>query len=223
MSSDSARRRTPRTPHPSLLLWTVAVLGCGMPSDGRPCVSAHSTRTAPLLVGDTATLVVGSMLNSDCLVPSEHAARWESTDSAVVRIDPQGRLTGLRPGVFTARASVDTVTLEHEGFVLPSGWRMAVLPESVTVSVGDTAWFEVVALDAAGQRLPAVYASIFTDAFDRILRDSIYPPSPPVDMWSRQWVRGPARFIAQRPGVVRLRAQVGPQERTAVLHITPAP
>ena len=202
------------------VLAALAACGPAVPtSNGAPCLLPTRARTQPLLIGDTFPLRIGRMQNTDCMPTEPLPARWRTTDSAVVRIDSVGVLSGLAPGVFTVHARIDSVELTHAGFVFPKGWKAILTPDSQTVSVGDTAWFEIFAVDDAGRRLPPVSYAIRPDSFHPAEPGRLTPTEAPLHRLNEPDAHGRAGFIARRGGVGRVWARIGLQERAARLHI----
>ena len=214
-----------RLPLSATALVLIAVTGClirGDDGDGRPCVR-WSAAYRPLLVGDTARLEVGRVRGSDC-APAHLPVRatWRTTDTGVVRISPDGLLTGVAPGRFEVHAPEDTALLRTDGFVLPSGWRAQITPDSAVVSVGDSVTFEMRAFDASGRLLPPVPYSLYTPEFEERPTDSAgRRVEPLLTKWSEQHVVGPATFVARQAGRTQLRGQLASARDTVSLIIDP--
>lgn len=171
----------------------------------------------PLLVGDSARIATGLLRGSDCVGPQDKRFTWSSRDSAVALVRSAGWVIGRAAGRFRASAREDSVMLTVDGFVLPIGWTLRIQPDSLTIYVGDTAYFELRALAADGTVLPPVPYSLFTAEF------GVFPDSgpPPTDKWSHQQVTGRVPFIGERPGRTVLRGQLGAQEVVAPLLVLP--
>jgi Big-like domain-containing protein len=201
-------------------------LGClpGPRGDsGRPCIEWPEA-ARPLIVGDTARLRVRAVVVSDCDGLISDRARWISNNPAVATIDSTGLVSGRAPGQFWAHAVVGSDSLSTDGFVLPAGWEARILPDSVTVRVGDTVRFQVVAFDSAARILPTVPFTVITPELLRSFDEMTAPSGPPpfTDRDSYQNVTMPAAFRAKRPGQTAMIGIIGRQRVRAALVILPA-
>lgn len=205
-----------------------ATAGCGLSSgfgSGSACVQ-WPDGAQPLLVGDTLRLRSGTLQNgSDCVAPSPQPVIWTSVQPSVASVDADGLVRGLTPGRFNAVGISGSDTLHAKGFVLPPGWSARIIPDSVTVQVGDKVPFIVVALDSLGVRLPAVPYWLYTPAWARFgSPDAATKPIPPqlTTESAFQYVTAPSVFHMEKAGITILNGRIGDRRVTATLVVLPA-
>jgi hypothetical protein len=206
----------------SLALAIVASCTATDAESPEPCVASLSAR--PLLVGDTARFVIGSFKTSDCLPDGDTTFAWSSLDSTVATITRNGVARGVAPGVFRVQAIRGSDVVRSEGFVLPPGWEPRIEPESVTVEVGDSVSFRVLAYDREGDSLPTVPFWLLTEEF-------LLARSPDSARRARhqeltegriyQYVMLPGYFRGTRPGRTVITGQIADRRVEARLTILP--
>lgn len=102
------------------------------------------------MVGDTATLQVGPVDASDSLcLPAAGGARWSSTDPAIASVSDRGFLTAVRPGRTTVTASRGDSRDSATFLVVASIRDVRIVPDSLTMDIGDSASFHIVAAGAS--------------------------------------------------------------------------
>jgi hypothetical protein len=158
---------------------------------------------------------IGRMEGSRCLPSDVTADAWDSPQTGVVRVRPDGQVQGVAPGEFYVTARVGPAALTAAGFVLPPGWSPRIDPPGATIRVGEAVSFRVAAYDAEGRRLPPVWFSVYTAEFF----DAGGGPPPPVDMWSQQNVRDAGVFRGVRPGRTTMIGVIGASRVEAPLTV----
>jgi hypothetical protein len=210
------------------LIMLAAVAGCGFADGPRSevaCVQWPSD-AQPLLVGDTTRLTSGTLHNgSDCDPRSPQRVSWVSEQPAVASVDSAGLVRGLAPGRFTAVGVSGDDTLRANGFVLPPGWTARLIPDSVTVQVGDSVGFMIAALDSLGGQLPSVPYWLYTPEWQNIgSSDTAGKTIPPrlTTEHAFQNVTTPSVFHMERAGTTVLIGRIGDRRLTATLVVLPA-
>lgn len=201
----------------ALVVLAAATLSCMHRSEQRSeqlCMLSDGVAN-PLLVGETMQFKIGKMVESNCLPSEMRADMWDSPQSGVVHVRPDGLVQGIAPGEFHVTARVGSTTLESNGFVLPPGWTPRIDPPDATIRVGETVSFRVVANDAEGRLLPSVWFSVYTAEFFNF--EDRTPP--PVDMWSQQNVRSFGVFRGVRPGRTTMVGVIGTSRVEATLTV----
>lgn len=201
----------------ALVVLAAATLSCmhgSQQRSGQLCILSEGVAN-PLLVGGTMQFKIGKMVESDCLPSDVRADIWDSPQSGVVRVRPDGLVQGIAPGEFHVTAGVGSATLESTGFVLPPGWTPRIDPSSATIRVGETVSFRVVANDAKGRPLPPVWFSVYTAEFFNV-GSGVHPP---VDMWSQQNIRTSGVFRGVRPGRTTMIGVIGTSRVEAPLTV----
>lgn len=197
----------------SVLALSLLVIACVY---APPCL-VWTDDIRPLLIGTMARVPTGEMVGSDCNQKADPTFVWSSDDVDVVQVTQDGVIRAIAPGIFHVTATRGPFRLSSEGFVLPGGWTVKILPASATVRVGESVSFRVVAHNAGGQEISGIPFSIYTPEFSR-------PGSgerPLVDRYSYQDVRVPATFRAERVGQTTLTGVIGRQSIAALLTIVP--
>lgn len=210
------------------LILLAASIGCAVGNDSRTvlhCVySASDLR--PLLVGDSALLVTGTLYDhSDCKTPPPSRVSWTSDDPAVASVDSAGWVRALAPGQFTVVGITEADTVQAEGFVLPRGWTVQLTPDSATVRVGDSVSVMMVARDSVGGPLPIVPYWLYTPEWrSQGAKDTTGQAVPPrlTAEWAFQYVTTPSVFHVEKAGTTLLIGQIGTKRDTATLVVLPA-
>lgn len=206
-----------------------AATGCGLTEDPRSemaCVR-WSASTLPLLVGDTTRLIAGTLddSHSSCDPPPPASVSWASEHPTVASVDSDGLLRGLAPGRVTVVAVAGDDTVRSDGYVLPPGWTARVVPDSVTVRVGDSVSFMVVAMDSLGGELPIVPYWLYTPEWrSRGAGDTAGQSIPPrlTTEHAFQNVTTPSVFHMEKTGTTSLIGQLGDRRLSATVVVLPA-
>lgn len=135
-------------PHTAVLA-LVLLAGCttdGKPSERpEPRLCLRDSPTVPLVVGDTATLETGPVGPADSLcLPAGKRIEWRSSNAAVAVVDTRGLLRALAPGRATISFSDGDESDSATYTVLPPLRDVRIVPDSVTLGVGDSATFRIV-------------------------------------------------------------------------------
>lgn len=201
-----------------LFLFVLAASGCAKEVE-MPCLTSTNV-IYPLLMGDTARVPVGVMVNTDCNPTVDPGYVWSTADVAIIQVTPDGIIKGIAPGTFGVTATRGKTILSTEGFVLPSGWTLKFEPASATVRVGQSVTIDVIAMDAMGRDIPGIPFHIFTPEFFKPqLGSSAYQI---VDKRAYQNNRAPVLIRALRPGSTMLKGMIGARSTTFLLTILPA-
>lgn len=206
----------------TILVTALAGYGLFHDDHGRnPACVRWPSQARLLLVGDTMRLSAGTLyFGSDCDPPAPQRVWWNSAHPAVAPVDSEGLVRGLTPGRFTAIGFSGPDTLHAEGFVLPPRWTARIIPESVTVSVGDSVSFVVIALDSMGHQLPAVPYSLVTPAWHLVgSSDTVGRKSPPQLTTEQAFldVTTPSVFHMVKAGTTILLGRLGEMHLTAAI------
>jgi len=90
---------------------------------------------------------------------------WESSDPAVVSVDDDGRITSLANGTTTVTATVESISDSVTVTVRQVVSRLDLLPTNVTLTaIGDSAQFQVMALDANGNAMDVTVSLSSSDS-----------------------------------------------------------
>ena len=117
-----------------------------------PRLCLRESPTIPFAVGDTATLQAGPVDSSDSLcVQPRGALTWLSSEPRVLSIDAKGFATAHAPGrvvitVKTNGQNGDSAADSATFTVVPFVRDIRIVPDSVTLSLGDSAVFRVVTI-----------------------------------------------------------------------------
>jgi alpha-tubulin suppressor-like RCC1 family protein len=154
----------------------------------RPLAARHTlasdsaaTRPAVSIAPDSARVVVGRTLQLAVVVRDSAgqpvdapAVQWASSDTAVVRVDSVGVVTGIAIGAasITAAHGADTaraVVTVHDASV----WSVDIAPRGVTLVAGDTVPLAAVARDAQGSAVDSAVMRWSSAAPDVVDVDSL--------------------------------------------------
>jgi len=101
------------------------------------------------VVGDTATLQVGPLDAGDSLcLPAAGGARWSSSTPAVASVSERGFLTAVRPGRVTVTATRGESRDSATFLIVSSIGDVRIVPDSLTMDIGDSASFHIVTAGA---------------------------------------------------------------------------
>jgi hypothetical protein len=115
-----------------------------------PKLCLRESPTIPFVVGDTATLQVGPLDAGDSLcLPAAGGARWSSSNPAIASVSERGLFTAIRPGRTTVRASRGDSRDSATFLVVASVRDVRIVPDSLTMDIGDSASFRIVAAGAS--------------------------------------------------------------------------
>lgn len=110
-----------------------------------------------LPVGTRLPLRAGLLdILEECDRPLEGPASWASASPHVARVDANGVVTAVAPGVADVAVTYGVVRVAYRVRVVPPVARLRILPEGRIFPVGDTVVFRAVALDSAGREVPGV-------------------------------------------------------------------
>jgi len=111
-------------------------------------VCLHESPSIPFVVGDTSTLQIGPVDDKDSLClprPAGGAAvAWKSSNPAVASIDTKGFFQALAPGKTEISIEHDDSRDSASFTVLPPIRDVRIVPDSITLSIGDSATFRIV-------------------------------------------------------------------------------
>jgi hypothetical protein len=147
-----------------------------------------STRASAIASGWPGCLLYTSESNSQ-------AFRWTVSDSTVASVNSTGLITTQNPGEATLTATAGGFTARYgvSVYTSPVFSSLRLKVSEPQVSVGDTAFVTIDALDAAGGTISGVYVALLVERLrDSIVvpLDRIHNPKTPVTM----------RFVGYRPG-----------------------
>lgn len=131
------------------ILVGAGVLACGRggaPGDGAAdaTLCLRESPTIPFVAGDTATLQVGPVDERDTLcLPAEGGATWRSSRPEIASVSGRGVLVAIQPGRTTIVATRGDETDSATFLVVPRITDVRILPDSVTLDVGDSATFRI--------------------------------------------------------------------------------
>lgn len=171
------------------------------------------------VVGLHPPVYAGTFLQPDYHVydvrdtPRDDLVLFSSTDPAVLEVDRFGQLSGRVPGTATLRLEVGDVTEDLDVEVLENPIRSLELTASESrVRTGDVIRFSSVARDALGRSVEQapVYYSV----------ESHPNQSDPASPASAQ-VTQDGRFVAERPGLYTVSANVGTAFQTVTIDVVP--
>jgi hypothetical protein len=103
----------------------------------------------PFAVGDTATLQVGPIDASDSACSAKFGAiKWKSSSPRIISVDDRGFASALSPGSSVITVSSDdsrgSRAADSATFVVVPAIRdVRIVPDSVTLSLGDSAVFRI--------------------------------------------------------------------------------
>ncbi len=138
---------------------TIAARASGV--SGTAAVSVEQQVAAIEVSPDSSVLVVGETLPLEAAIvdANGHAianaqVSWESSDTAVARVDESGRLTAAGVGQTLIVAVSDEVAAEVAVTVLSAPASIAIAPQTVEfASLGDTVTLTATAFDAEGNEI----------------------------------------------------------------------
>lgn len=137
----------------------VALLGTGCSRDGSsatlsgargPRLCLRESPTIPFAVGDTATLQAGPIDAHDSLcVQPKDALSWQTSAPNVLSVDAKGFARAMAPGralitVSTGESLRGPARDSATFVVVPPVRDLRIVPDSVTLSLGDSVVFRVV-------------------------------------------------------------------------------
>ncbi len=155
-----------------------------------------------LAVGGAIALPITAYTADGIPQPSAQYS-WKSLTPNVAKVDEVGLVTAVAPGTAKIQASCDKATADGEvRVVADSVRRLTVEPGTASAKTGDVVHFEAAARDAGGK--------------------------PVKDLAARWSVSGPAgtaywdgAFVAARPGLYVITAQVGSHAASASINVAP--
>lgn len=188
-----------------------------------PCLNYNSWEVEPLIVGQTTKLKIGSIdAASGCILgnskQSEKQWVWSSDYEGVVKISPDGTVTGIAPGKFAVFAKKGGETLSISGIVYPPDWTLRILPEVATVRVGDRITFKMIVSDSKGRLLgPVTYFQFSTPYYQQPIPGAPSKSPNPEPLLAQTQSAG--TFQALRPGTVTITGKMGERTKSAQLTI----
>lgn len=188
-----------------------------------PCLNYNSWEVEPLIVGQTTKLKIGSTDAASGCIPgdstqSEKQWVWSSDYEEVVKVSPDGIVTGIAPGKFAVFAKKGGETLSMSGIVYPPDWTLRILPEVATVRVGDRITFKIILSDSKGRLLPPVtYFRFSTPYYQQPIPGAPSKSPNPEPLLAQTQSAG--TFQALRPGTVTITGGMGDRTSEAKLTI----
>lgn len=145
----------PSVRHHIRVLLIAALCGCARGREtsetaSGPRLCLRESPTIPFVVGDTATLQVGPLDAGDTLcLPAAGGARWSSSNPAIASVTDRGFLTAVQPGRTTVTATRGESRDSATFLVVASIRDIRIVPDSLTMDIGDSASFRIVTAGAA--------------------------------------------------------------------------
>jgi hypothetical protein len=177
------------------LLFLIAGEGCTQKETSAaerlaPRLCLRESPTIPFVVGDTATLEVGPVDATDSLcLPASRSVAWRSSNTAAAPVDARGLLRAVQPGRATITATTDGDSASATFLILPPIRDVRIMPDSVTLGIGDSATFHVV-ISGTTPSAPVWWYS--NDALISFARPGARDPAPvsvtaeSVTVWAMQ-------------------------------------
>ena len=111
-------------------------------------ICLHESPSIPFVVGDTSTLQIGPIDDKDslCLPRPNAGVEWKSSNASVASVDAKGFLLARAPGTTVISISHDDTRDSATFTVIPTLRDIRIVPDSITLSIGDSATFRVVTI-----------------------------------------------------------------------------
>ena len=191
-----------------------------------PCLGYNFENVNPLIVGQMTQIKIGERSDSDCIISgfarSDKSWVWLSKNPEIVKIAPDGTVTGMVPGKFVILAKQGKETLQMSGTVYPPDWKVRIQPEVATVRVGDRITFAMIASDSTGKLLPPISSSFRTPDYQQYEPNVPRRPPNPTPLLDRSFYHmgaEPGTFRALRPGNITITGKMGDRKKEAKLTI----